>query len=219
MPLGENDVVIWLDALPNQLFGCDLCRELGSCPQDTRYAEFARSCVERSLHTPAQKVIYYGIFRDDGNGCGPSQKADLHKKVHAELEARVFRHWDAMPSSPAKTRPQSQPDLTVEGLALLSCTSAGPVWPVNLTQKFGHNSAEHQELQTMKEVFEREFPPQAQPQTANGGERPAAKIRVSGQPDFTIEDGKSPLDLERMVDLLVEEPPAQTERRVFALEP
>ena len=159
--------------------------------------------MERSLEGNQQKrLIYYGLFRDE----------PPHKKVLTEMESTVFGHWDDLPSSPPKTRPHSQRSRMVDGLSIISCTSAGPIWPESLTTKFKADSAEGRELKALQEKFESEFPPpQVAPASGNtNGERVQ---RVSGQPDFS--DGTEPLDISRLLDPLQEGPPSPGDRSGF----
>ena len=165
--------------------------------------------MERSLENARPAVTYYGVFREEGVGA-VNAKGEIHKRVLTELDMKVFQHWDDMASSPAKTRPKAQTDQSVEGLTLLSCTAAGPVWPATLTGKFPAESAEHKELMELKQTFEKEFPPQVE-----GGGAPTVRktMRVTGQPDFSIDGGREPIDLARVVDLCAEALPGPDERR------
>ena len=47
------------------------------------------------------------------------------------------RHWDSLPSSPAKTRVRGETSVSIVGLQLLSCSRNGQVsWPDHILQKF-----------------------------------------------------------------------------------
>ena len=180
-----------------------------------RFAEFGQAVVEMALETRpagAPLVIYYGLFRDDVDKTtgGPGN----HKKVLSDIEAKVFRHWDGLGTSPPKQRPRAAQNFTVEGLSLLSSTQTGPVWPESLDDKFPPQTNEYKELQAIKQKFLDEFP-----QSRTGSQAsPAAPaptnttVRASGQPDFSVEDGREPLDIARCVDLLPEAPPPASER-------
>ena len=152
--------------------------------------------------------MYYGCFRD----------SDVHKRVQRDLEAMVFKHWDGLSSSPPKQRPRSQaaPDWNVEGLLLLSCTRSGPVWPEHLDSKFAANSPEAKEIQELKQSFLSEFPAISEPgQAAAGAGARAPTVRAAGQPDFSVDGGREPLDVSRVVDCLVEVPPPPADRLVL----
>ena len=161
-------------------------------PDWLRFAEFSQACVERSLEGKAPRVIYYGILRDDSN----------HKKVLADLESSVFRHWDQLATAPPQARPQPEISLAVEGLSLLSSTADGPVWPDHLLQKFSADSAQYKELKTIQEAFEKEFPPRRPSvrSSGTGGGTSPGPVRVQGRPDFSVDSARSPLDFTRMVE-------------------
>ena len=222
MSFGENDEVIWLDVVPNKCqtqsmyAGCHFifCFSCFGFPEITnyciswspswlwlpRFCEFGRACVQRTLsgeNSPA--VTYYGIMRKD------------QKDLVSVIETEVYQHWDNLESSPPKHRQRAHVDLTVGGLKILSCSASGPGWPEFILSKFIEGSAEHTDLKQMKQIFEAEYPPP-------GNTAPAASVgggpaRVTGQPDFTIDGGREPLDPERPVDLLTEAPPAVADRR------
>ena len=162
--------------------------------------------MERSLEGASPKVIYYGCFRE----------GDVHKRMQRELESLVFRHWDDLSSSPPKQRPRSEAaaDWNVEGLVLLSCTRSGPVWPEHLDSKFAANSSEAREIQELKQSFLSEFPATSEPgqASATGAGAGGPTLRATGQPDFSVDGGREPLDVSRVVDCLVEPPPAPADR-------
>ena len=178
----------------------------------SRYAEFSKAIVNMTLEgrqAGLPKIIYYGIFRDDADS-KPGTTA-THRKVLAEIEAKVFQHWDALSSSPAKTRPKPQTNRCVEGLSLVSSTEQGPVWPDSLDAKFPSESPEGKEVLALKQAFLAEFPAsEARGQPGIRSKEP--QLRATGQPDFSVEGGQEPLDVSRLVDLLVEAAPAQAER-------
>lgn len=178
-----------------------------------RYAEFSKAVVDMALE-PRQaglpEVIYYGIFREDPES-KPGAPA-IHKKVQGEIEAKVFQHWDALSTSPAKTRPKPQTNRCVEGLSLLSSTDQGPVWPGSLDSKFNAESAEGKELLALKQAFLAEFPP-SEAARGQGNRTTPAQVRATGQPDFSVEGGQEPLDVSRLVDLLVEAAPPPADRQ------
>ena len=161
--------------------------------------------MERSLEGASPKVIYYGCFRE----------GDVHKRVQRELESLVFKHWDDLSSSPPKQRPRSEAaaDWNVEGLVLLSCTRSGLVWPEQLDGKFATNSPEAREIQELKQSFLSEFPATSEPgQASAGAGAGGSTVRATGQPDFSVDGGREPLDVSRVVDCLVEARPAPADR-------
>ena len=164
-----------------------------------RYAEFSKAVVQMGLGvtSPTEpsptipKVVYYGVFRDDGDKAAGA--TNIHKKVLADLETQVFNYWDALPTTPPRARPRPQVNMCVEGLQLLSSTERGPVWPETLDSKFPANSAEAKEIQELKQKFKSEFPEQVSV-PAGGATNGAATVRASGQPDFSVDEGREPLD-------------------------
>ncbi|CAK9045232.1 unnamed protein product [Durusdinium trenchii] len=163
------------------------------------YAEFSQAVVEKTLERGCN-LMYYGLFREDAQ----------HKKVLADLEFKVFRHWDSLDTSPPKTRPRPQSTLMVDNLHLLSCTAAGPIWPDALLTKFKAETTEHKELLALKDSFEREFPPPRDTSTTTSAS--ALPPRVSGLPDFTIEHGAKPIDVSRVVGASMSAPPGASDR-------
>ena len=134
-----------------------------------------------------------------------------HKKVMAEIEADVFKHWDSFASSPSKTRPRPPAEeLKVEGLTMCTFSAAtGACWPDHVLEKFPAHSAEHKELAEMKNKFYEEFPrPSSNAASAAPGSAPP---RVVGRPDFTDSENP-PLDVERMIDVETVSPPPPAER-------
>lgn len=129
----------------------------------------------------------------------------------AEIEADVFKHWDSLASSPAKTRPRPPAEeVKVEGLALCTFSAAtGACWPDHVLEKFPVHSAEHKELTEMKNKFYEEFPrPSSNAASAAPGSAPP---RAVGRPDFTDSENP-PLDVERMIDVETVSPPPPAER-------
>lgn len=158
--------------------------------------------MERSLEGAQPPVVYYGIMR-----------AADHKNIVSKLETQVYQHWDALETSPAKHRPRPVDDLSVSGLKLVSCSASGPGWPEHIMQKFSEGSSERTRLQEMKAAFEVEFPPVGSGSAgAPSLPRPGGVVRVSGRPDFSLDNGKQPLDPERPVDLQIESPPEVAQR-------
>lgn len=151
-----------------------------------------------NLHdAPAERpeLIYVGLFRDD--------EKKSHKKALAEIESKVYTRWDGLPLSPAQTRTRPAQSMAVQGLDVISCIDSGPVWPESLDSKFPSGTPEHKALGEVKSRFLEEFPT-ARPAHAASSTTPSTvptALRVSGQPDFSLEGGQEPLDLTRELDL------------------
>lgn len=161
--------------------------------------------MDHSLKGEEPQLAYVGFLREH------------QKDVIASIESTVFTHWDSLPSSPPKTRARAESRINVSGLQLLSCDSAGrPGFPDHVMGKFAPGSAQHKKLCEIKEAFQREFPASA---GRDGGAvtTPGTVPRASGECDFSIDDGKEPLSVERVVELsYLPSPPEPADRTVVA---
>ena len=106
--------------------------------------------------------------------------------------------------------------MQVEGLHVLSFNNGQPGWPPHIMEKFGEHTHERQEMQKMKDAFEREFPQHQPGSNQNGGpsQQTVALPRAAGRPDFSF-DSAEPLDWNRAVDLAPVAAPEPSERLVF----
>ena len=117
-------------------------------------------------------------------------------EIQSVVQSMVYSKWDTSPESPPKTRPreasQRITELALDVLAFNS--SAGkPVWPDVIFSRF----TEGPELSALKELkaqFVLEFGNAVQTQS------PTSTSRVTGSCDYGF-DGKSHLDIERVIDL------------------
>lgn len=162
-----------------------------------------------NLHgAPAERpeLIYVGLFRED--------EKKSHKKVLAEIESKVYTYWDGLASSPPQTRTRSVQSMAVQGLEVISCTDSGPVWPDTLDSKFPSGTPEQKALGELKAKFLEEFPTARQGNVASSSTPSTVPTapRVSGQPDFTLDGGREPLDLTRELDLEVQACPEPADR-------
>lgn len=166
-----------------------------------RYAEFAQACVEKSLEAnqAGPKVVYYGLFRETA----------VHKKMLADIQFKVFKHWDEHPDAPPKNRARAQVSRMVDNLQLLACSDAGPAWPTSLNNKFRADTPEFHELAGLKEAFHKLYPPSAAPAPSPGAGTPPPP-RIVGQPDYSID--QEPLDVSRVIEPHTEAPPPPGDR-------
>ncbi|CAK9064704.1 FO synthase subunit 1 [Durusdinium trenchii] len=139
-------------------------------------------------------VVYYGIMRDSATS-----------QLRSLLETAVFKHWDGLATSPPKTRPREAPPVTkITGLSLLSVDAAGnPIFPTRILDKFS-DGPHRKALERMRDDFSQEFP-QESSRTGGGGTQGQSAPRVSGQCDFSIDDGKEALDVSRVVDVVTQQ--------------
>lgn len=168
-----------------------------------RYAEFGRAISQRILRgetTP--RVIYYGMFRKS------------QASVIDSVQNDVFKHWDDLPSSPPKRRPTPENTQPPPVLNLLTFSGGVPGWPAHISQKFDADSPEARNLQKLKEEFEALCPNRAQaPGPVSVAVPPP---RVAGAPDFNVDGGATPLDIDRVVDLEKVSVPDAADRRGFS---
>ena len=143
-------------------------------------------------------LVYYGILNKN------------QKTVVSALETQVFQHWDGLESSPPRSRPQTEESsVAIDGLSLLSCDSSGrPGWPDHVMEKFREDSHCRALLQKMKDDFMNEFKSRM-PESVT----PSRTVpRVTGSPDFSVDGGGEPLDVNRQVDLEKVDPPVAEKR-------
>ena len=88
----------------------------------------------------------------------------------------------------------------------MTCDRAGRFgFPEHVLSKFAAGSEQHMALQKLKKSFEEEFPQRNAGSPAPPGT--SSERRVSGVPDYTIEGGAQPLDIEWQVILEALDPP------------
>lgn len=168
-----------------------------------RYAEFGRAISQRILRgetTP--RVIYYGMFRKS------------QASVIDSVQNDVFKHWDDLPSSPPKRRPTPENTQPPPVLNLLTFSGGVPGWPAHISQKFDADSPEARNLQKLKEEFEVLCP--NRPQAPGPVSVAVPPPRVAGAPDFNVDGGATPLDIDRVVDLEKVSVPDAADRRGFS---
>lgn len=213
MDLGPNDKLIFLDVIPN---GCGSVQlgvdsslvesiqvqriqgnfcfvsffRLTPWPciaLPCRCCEFAKACVEHNLAGKAPEIFYFGCLNKD------------QKDVVTSITKRLYQFWDASKSAPPKTRQrQAQPQEQV-ALSVLAWDRGVPKWPSSLSDKFAVGTPQYLVLQDLKQQFEQLYPQSTTQPTAP--ENSAVPPRASGQCDFSIDEGRQPMDVHRVVDL------------------
>ncbi|CAK9079952.1 FO synthase subunit 1, partial [Durusdinium trenchii] len=149
--------------------------------------EFAKACVEHNLAGKAPEIFYFGCLNKD------------QKDVVTSITERLYQFWDASKSAPPKTRQrQAQPQEQV-ALSVLAWDRGVPKWPSSLSDKFAVGTPQYLVLQDLKQQFEQLYPQSTTQPTAP--ENSAVPPRASGQCDFSIDEGRQPMDVHRVVDL------------------
>ncbi|CAK9115980.1 unnamed protein product, partial [Durusdinium trenchii] len=151
--------------------------------------EMGRACLQKIL--AGENLKYMAFVREENE-----------KDLRLALESQIYDHWDASRDAPPKQRPQpasEEKDFTLEILAM---QSGKPVFPEQvLTDRFADSSEYKKEVLKLKKIFEDKYGAPAAgagPPTVDSG-----PCRVSGQCDFSIDDGLSPVDTSRTVSLSV----------------
>lgn len=181
-------------------FGQD-CRVL-------RHAEFARACLDRTLQEATPTVMYYGMLRHEQD--------DVRKYVGSML----YDHWDKSQAAPAKQRPRDP--IQPPQLSALSFANGTVGFPDALLTKFAKATPEHKMMQNLKtevaDMFASSLPiavgggaSPATPAVSVGsgvgnpspapGKTVAVTPRAVGRPDWSIEGGKKPPSLEKLIHL------------------
>ena len=170
--------------------------KLSSCPVSAgpvRYGEFGQAVLSRLLDGSSRRppMYYLGFLREE------------QRDVAASLEEKVYKHWDTSDMAPARRR-------TVEALAeptleFLSWVDGAPAFPEMVLQKFAEGTSAHAEVQGMKKELLRAFPDSSRRTAGASGEQgqgggPSRNVRASGRPDFSIDGGIQPLNLNRVIE-------------------
>ena len=153
------------------------------------HCEFGRAATQRMLEGTNRRpsMRYCGVLRAD--------QGDIKN----ELEAMVYKHWDASPAAPPRARPVGpQPD---PSLSLLAWNNGVASFPTSYLQKLTEGSEAHQAMLDLQKQLVAEFPNSNISQPTGVRRTTAAPARAAGRPDFSIDGGVEPLDVTRMVDL------------------
>lgn len=158
-----------------------------------RHAEFGRACVKQSLDPTKIPIQYCGIIGEN------------LKKLSESVQSLVYNNWDASDLSPPRERARPERVNPVDQLQLevLAVNRGVPCWPDVILSKFHESTEEHKTLLKMKTAFEKEFQVSQRNSTANTNRAPSSTPggRCSGVCDYSVDDGKEPLDVQRVIDL------------------
>ena len=133
-------------------------------------------------------IYYCGVLREGQKDC------------QASLEAKVYANWDASEASPPTRRPVEP--VAEPSLDFLGWVNNAPSFPESVLQKFGEGTSAHSEVLLMQKELVRDFPDAGTQAARAPGSRQRTTVptRAAGRPDFSIEGGRTPLDLERVLD-------------------
>lgn len=153
-----------------------------------RHAEFARASVQAILDSTLSQLHYLGFIKKESFG-----------KVHNSISACIYEHWDGSSESGPATRPKTAEGSCSLGLKVLAMSSNGHVlWPEPLMSRFAPGTIEHQALEAKRAAFLEMYPESAEAQAAGGSK---GSERSNARPDFTIEGGAKPLDVNRKLEI------------------
>lgn len=145
--------------------------------------------ADRTLKGDGRVVRYVGFVT-----------AKQMKRVEKTIRSMVYEHWDNAATSPPKARPAEEDTTTSEpNLQILAWQNGRPVWPEALSTRFAEGSKEHATLMEKKAAFQVEFP-----EAAVASSQPSSSpARVGGLCDYSVDEGKHPLDITREISLTV----------------
>ena len=113
------------------------------------------------------------------------------------MEEKVYKHWDNSDMAPPRRR--AVESLAEPTLEFLSWVDGAPAFPDIALQKFAEGTSAHAEVQSMKKELLQAFPDSCRTGARAEGAPNARSARAAGRPDFTIEGGRQPLDLNRVL--------------------
>ena len=125
-------------------------------------------------------------------------KKESFQKVHNNISASVYEHWDGSSESGPATRPKADAGECSLGLKVLAMSNGKVLWPEALMSRFAPGTPEQQSLDAKRTAFIEMYPESAETQPAastKGTERSNARA------DFTIEGGARPLDPNRTLEI------------------
>ncbi|CAE7245345.1 cofG, partial [Symbiodinium sp. CCMP2456] len=151
-----------------------------------RYCEFGLAVLGNTL-SQAWPVKYFGILQQH------------QKDVQLEMQRIAYEYWDGSKLSPPKRRPTNEAqEAAPPSLKILSWVGGRPRWPVSMFEKFVVGSKEFDDMAAIKKDVDRMYPAPAESEASSTA---ANQDRTQGLPDFSVDGGRSPLDLSRFLDL------------------
>ena len=99
--------------------------------------------------------------------------------------------------APAQTRPRGENTVAAPSLQILAFQDGRPVFPDPLLRRFPAGTPEQAKIDAEFDKFKAKFPQQARPSPQSQ----AVPARSGGLCDFSLDEGKMPVDPHRPVDL------------------
>ena len=153
-----------------------------------RHAEFGRAAIERLLAKRKPVAKYFGMFRKEQTDAAQA------------LGNAIYTHWAGSSEAPARQRPPT-PSRVEPSLHVLAFRNGSVVFSESLMQKFPVGSPQYVELVKLKEAIKTEIEIDTGDSAAPATQRTPERPRASGRPDWSIEGGLRPLDLEKVITL------------------
>ena len=162
-----------------------------------RFVEFARAVTEIRLQEPASPLRYIGFVKvvEGDRGC----QKDPFMEIVSAVRSKVFQQWDQSKDAPPPTRPKTEAEqASAPELGALAWQDDHAIFPEILLERFPEGTDEHEKIQAKQVEFDAQFPHKdPAPQTSTvGGIR-----RAGGFCDFSVNEGRQPVDTERLLDL------------------
>ena len=163
-----------------------------------RQVEFGRATLARLLDERKPQVWYFGMLRAE------------HDEAKNALGTLLYNYWDNSSGAPSKQRPREAEE--APSLQALVWHNGEAKFPDALVNKFPADSFERERLLKLKALLEDTFVssvPSAAVAISEAGPPGAlvrspstqSVVRAIGRPDWTIEDGKTPIALDQEIHL------------------
>ena len=169
---------------------------------ELRQVEFGKAIVKNNLKQEGNTIYYFGFVPQES-----------YNDTVASIRDMVYKHWDALSTSPPKTRPASEETAVAPpALQLLAWqTHEGrPKFPEALLTRYDEGTEEHAVIAAKKAEFDALYPPlETFGHTTSPG-------RVGGTCDFAF-DNSQPIDILRVVSLEMADSLDPTRRPCLAI--
>lgn len=125
-------------------------------------------------------------------------------EIRAALESQIYEWWDGSADAPPKERPPvrvAELDAESIGLSILAMRAGKPIFPLEvILKRFPDDAEERKKVNELRTAFEAEYGAEAV-QTGSAAQPNPGAARASALCDYSIDEGLTPLDTTRHVDL------------------